>query len=87
MSYLEPNLAFDISKVYTQQNAFQTLENSFLASAFTPVSMSTNDPKGLATAMRTYLGDVNYQEPNIIKRYDEVIPEIKRALGGEAGSR
>src|SRR4029453_14470467 len=34
-SYLTPELAFDISKVYTAQSAFQTLENSFLASAFT----------------------------------------------------
>ena len=24
LSYLKPDLAFDISKVYTQQNAFQT---------------------------------------------------------------
>jgi hypothetical protein len=38
LSYLKPDLAFDISKVYTQQNAFQTLENSFLASAFTPAT-------------------------------------------------
>src|SRR5204863_1207886 len=51
LSYLKPDLAFDISKVYTQQNAFQTLENSFLASAFTPASMSSDNVKGLATAM------------------------------------
>jgi zona occludens toxin (predicted ATPase) len=46
LSYLKPDLAFDISKVYTQQNAFQTLENSFLASAFTPASMSSDNLKG-----------------------------------------
>src|SRR6266404_1499126 len=36
LSYLEPGLAFDISKVYTEQNAFQKLEDSFLAAAFSP---------------------------------------------------
>src|SRR5947209_10511270 len=51
LSYLKPELAFDISKVNTQQNAFQTLENSFLASAFTPASMSSDNVKGMATAM------------------------------------
>jgi len=80
LSYIDPDLAFNVSKVYTQQNAFQTLENSFLASAFTPASMSGDNLKGLATAMRTYLGDVNVQEPLIIKSYDKVIPEIKGAL-------
>jgi hypothetical protein len=80
LSYIEPDLAFNISKVYTQQNAFQTLENSFLASAFTPASMAGDNLKGLATAMRTYLGDVNVQEPLIISSYDKVIPDIKRIL-------
>jgi hypothetical protein len=80
LSYLPPDLAFDISKVYTQQGAFQTLENSFLASAFTPATMATDDAKGSANAMRTYLGDVNVQEPAMLTRYDQVIPQIQRAL-------
>jgi Tfp pilus assembly protein PilE len=80
LSYLKPELAFDISKVYTQQNAFQTLENSFLASAFTPASMSSDNPKGMATAMVLYLIDVNQQEPAILQLYDKVIPEVNSAL-------
>jgi len=84
LSYLKPDLAFDISKVYTQQNAFQTLENSFLASAFTPASMSSDNPKGLATAMVVYLADVNQLEPAMVSRYEQVIPEVKRALSGDA---
>jgi hypothetical protein len=80
LSYLKPELAFDISKVYTRQNAFQTLENSFLASAFTPASMSSDNPKGMATAMVFYLIDVNQQEPAILELYDRVIPEVNSAL-------
>src|SRR5438067_3735478 len=49
LSYLDPDLAFDISKVYTGQNAFQKLEESFLAAAFTPVSLSSDNIKGMAT--------------------------------------
>ena len=84
LSYLKPDLAFDISKVYTQLNAFQTLENSFLASAFTPASMSSDNVKGLATAMVIYLADVNQLEPAMVSLYEKVIPEVKRALRGEA---
>jgi Tfp pilus assembly protein PilE len=80
LSYLKPDLAFDISKVYTQQNAFQTLENSFLASAYTPASMSSDNLKGLAPAIALYIGDVNQQEPALVSRYEKVIPEVKRAL-------
>ena len=80
LSYLKPDLAFDVSKVYTQQNAFQTLENSFLASAITPASMSSDNRKGLATVMVFYLLDVNIQEPAILQLYGKVIPEVNSTL-------
>jgi len=80
LSYLKPELAFDISKVYTQQNAFQTLENSFLASSFTPANMSIDNPKGMASAIVLYIIDVNQQEPAILQLYDKVIPEVNSAL-------
>jgi hypothetical protein len=84
LSYLKPDLAFNISKVYTKQNAFQTLENSFLASTFTPASMSSDNMKSLAPAMLIYLRDVNEQEPAIVSLYEKVIPEVKRVLGWKA---
>ena len=80
LSYLDPDLAFDISKVYTGQNAFQKLEDSFLAAAFTTASLSSDNIKGMATAMELYLIDVNQQEPAILQLYDKVIPEVNSAL-------
>ena len=80
LSYLKPELAFDISKVYTAQNAFQALENSFLASAFTPATFASDNVKGLVAAMEYYLRDINQKEPAILQLYDKVIPEIDRAL-------
>ena len=80
LSYINPELAFDISQAYTQQSAFQTLENSFLASAFTPATFASEDMRGLAMAMGSYLADVNIQEPFILQLYDKVIPEIDSAL-------
>ena len=81
LSYLKPQLAFDISKVYTEQNAFQTLENSFLTAAYSPAALGPDNAKAFATSMKTYLGDVNQLEPAMLQRYDEVIPEIKQELG------
>ena len=79
-SYLKPELAFDISKVYTAQSAFQTLENSFLASAFTPATFSSDNVKGLVAAMEYYLFDINQKEPAILQLYDKVIPEVDQTL-------
>jgi competence protein ComGF len=80
LSYLKPELAFNISKVYTAQSAFQTLENSFLASAFTPATFSSDNVKGLVAAMEYYLRDINQKEPAILQLYDKVIPEVDQAL-------
>lgn len=80
LSYLEPKLAFDISKVYTKQNAFQNLENSFLAAAYTPASFASDNMKGMAVAMQTYFNDINLLEPAMITLYQKTIPEIKSAL-------
>lgn len=80
LSYLKPELAFDISKVYTDQNAFQTVENSFLASAYTPATFSSDNVKGLTTAMEYYLVDINQQEPAILQLYNQVIPEVDHTI-------
>jgi hypothetical protein len=80
LSYFKPQLAFDIAKVYTEQTAFQTLENSFLASAFTPATFSTDDLKGLTTAMEYYLVDINQKEPAILQLYGQVLPEVDQAI-------
>jgi hypothetical protein len=80
LSYLKPDLGFAISKVYTEQNAFQTVENSFLASAYTPSTFSSDNVKGLVAAMQYYLIDINQKEPAILQLYDKVIPEVNSAL-------
>lgn len=80
LSYLKPELAFDISKIYTAQSAFQALENSFLASAFAPATFSSDNVKGLVAAMEYYLRDINQKEPGILQLYDKVIPEVDQAL-------
>jgi hypothetical protein len=82
LSYLKPDMAYAISRVYTRQQGFQTLENSFMQSAFTPSTFADpNHASGLAISMMSYLGDVNIQEPGLLKMYGVVLPKIDSALG------
>jgi hypothetical protein len=34
--------------------------------------------------MAFYLADVNQLEPDMVTRYEKIIPEVKRTLSGEA---
>lgn len=82
LSYLKPDIAYAISHVYTRQQGFQTLENSFMESAFAPSTFAdTKHASGLAISLMAYLGDVNIQEPNLLAMYDTVLPKIDSAVG------
>lgn len=77
LSYLPPKLAYAISRVYTRQQAFQTLENSILQSFLAPSTFASQDVTGLARSMGAYLIDVNIHEPDLLKLYAELLPQIE----------
>jgi hypothetical protein len=79
-SYLSPKLAYAISRVYTRQQAFQTLQNGFLQAVLGPTTYGTADVTGLATSINMYLLDVNIHEPQLITLYDQVLPQIEAAF-------
>jgi hypothetical protein len=76
LSYLAPQLAYAISRVYTRQQALQTLENSFLQSVVGPSTFASQDATGFARSMEGYLIDVNIQEPDLLKLYGQLLPQI-----------
>ena len=79
-SYLPPKLAYAISRVYTRQQAFQTLQNGFLQAVLAPTTFGTSDVTGLATSINFYLLDVNIKEPQLITLYDQLLPQIEAAI-------
>lgn len=79
LSYLSPQLAYAISRVYTKQQMVQSLQNGFLQSAFTPGSFASHDATGLIISMEIYLIDVNIQEPQLLRLYRDLLPQIGAA--------
>lgn len=80
---IEPKLAYAISRVYTTQASFDAFQRAFLANALAPTSFANVDNVfGLGFAMMGYFGDVNIQEPKLVKLYDQLIPQLDSALGG-----
>jgi hypothetical protein len=76
LSYLEPELAYAISRVYTGQQTFQLYENNFAQGMFGPNTFASDDATALERAMQIYLADVNIQEPRLLKAYEEVLPRV-----------
>jgi hypothetical protein len=87
LTYMKPDMAYTISRLYTQQQSFQTIENSFMQSAFTPSTFAdTSSTVGLTIAMMAYMGDVNIQEPGLLKAYAVVLPKLDSALDNHAAA-
>lgn len=85
LSYMKPDMAYAISRLYTRQQGFQNLENSFMQSAFTPNTFAdTSNTVGLTISMMAYMGDVNLQEPGLLKAYAVMVPKLDSALGDHA---
>lgn len=79
LSFLPQDVAYAISRVYTQQQTFQVYENSFAQGMFSPVTFQNDDTSALARAMQVYLTDVNIQEPKLMKACDDLLPRITPA--------
>jgi len=80
LSYLDTELAYAISRIYSHQEAFETFENGFSQSAFGPSSFVAENRPAVLQAMVTYFNDVVVQEPLFLKQYETVVPQINLAL-------
>jgi hypothetical protein len=80
LAHIDPNLAFDISRVYTLQQNYSGLQGTIVQSTIYGRS-PMQDFEGFWRSLLWYFGDVSYFDPAVLKAYDEVLPKIDRALG------
>ena len=80
LAYIDAGLAFRLSRVYTVQQEYAGLQRAIVQSTIYGRSW-TQDFEGVFRSILNYMGDVSYFDPALLKAYDEVIPEIDRALG------
>jgi hypothetical protein len=79
LTYIEPDLAFAISRVYTIQQGYATVENAMIPIMYTRSFEKDGDV--FLRSLNAYFGDVSYFDPTILKAYDDVLPQIDRELG------
>lgn len=78
LAYLDSDLAYAISRVYTEQQAFENLENSAL-SALAP-TFGASDVTPMARTIWGYLIDANIKEERMLGLYRDLLPRLNASL-------
>jgi hypothetical protein len=78
LTYIDPDLAFALSKVYNSQQQYLGLTRG-ITQAMYLVPLKENFDAFVA-ATDTYFSDVVLMEPKLLQMYDEVLPLIDREL-------
>jgi hypothetical protein len=85
LSYLDSDLAFALSRVYTLQNGYAAQQQAIVQSTMYGRSWN-QDFEGYFRSVLGYFNDLNYLDPTLMRAYDEVLPKLDRALGSAAAS-
>jgi hypothetical protein len=80
LAHIDSELAFALSRVYTIQQTDASTQSAIVTSTIYGRSR-TQDFDGYWQSITRYMGDVSYFDPALLKAYDEVLPQIDRALG------
>ena len=86
LTYVDPSLAFALSRIYTMQQGYAELSRGILQAMYLLPPMSEN-PIPFFGALSVYYGDIVYYEPRLLELYDEILPQIDRALGDAPAER
>ena len=79
LAYIEPSLAFSLSRIYTVQQEYDGLSHGILQAMYLRTPSENKD--AFFSAVAIYYGDVVGIEPQLLAMYDEIGPRIDRALG------
>jgi hypothetical protein len=79
LAYVDPQLAFALSRIYTAQQEYADLSHGIMQAMY--LRPPTENLDAFLAAVVIYYGDVVVIEPRLPGMYDEVLPQIDRALG------
>jgi len=79
LNYLDSQLAFAIARVYNSQQAYAELTHDIMQTMYLRPPNEDLDP--FLRSLSVYYGDVVLMEPELVRMYDDLLPQIDRALG------
>ena len=79
LNYIDPQLAFAIARVYNSQQTYADLTHDIMQTMYLRPPNEDLDP--FLRSLSVYYGDVVLMEPELVRMYDDLLPQIDRALG------
>lgn len=83
LAYTDPQLAFALSRVYTLQQDYADLTRGAMQAMY--VRTPTDNEEQFLGSVNVYYGDIVLWEPRLLEMYDELVPQLDRALGDSGG--
>ena len=83
--YIDPQLAFGLSRIYNVQQEVSGLTSGVLQAMY--LLNPTQNLDAFLGAVAIYYGDIVMIEPKLVEMYDEILPQIDRALGESPGRK
>lgn len=82
---IDPELAFALARVYNVQAEYGDLSRGILQSMYNhPPDAGDENMKQFLTAVNIYYADIVRLEPELLRQYEKLLPQISRALGDTA---
>lgn len=79
LTYIDQDLAFELSRVYSVQEDQATLSRAVLQTMY--LHPPSADLDGFFRAVALYYDDIVLSEPRMIEMYDALLTKLDRALG------
>lgn len=85
LTYMNPDLAFALSRTYGAQDMYTTLTNGFTQAMY--LRPPGENLEAFLRTLGVYYGDLVVMEPKLLAMYEEILPAIDRALGNTSAQR
>jgi hypothetical protein len=79
LSYMDPHLAFALSRIYGMQRDYSELSGGVLQAMY--LRPPAQDLGAFLQTIALYYSDIVLIEPRLMAMYDEILPQVDRALG------
>jgi hypothetical protein len=78
LSYMDPELAFALSRIYGQQQTYATLSGGVLQAMY--LRPPGQDLAAFFQTLALFYSDAVIMEPGLLAMYEEILPQLDRAL-------
>ena len=85
LGYIDAQLAFALARIYVVQQEYAGLTSGIMQAMY--LRPPTENLEAFFRAVEVYYGDVVLLEPKLLSMYDDLLPQIDRALGESSAKR